>query len=126
MGNSMSRRVMSLILVFAAATALVPSSASISRADGMYSIIDLGTLPGTTQSIATGLNNNGDVVGISYNQSNKIGAPGNHPLLTFDAGAQSFEYNAGSITQIHPTGGLAREINDPGQILGAPRACYRL
>ena len=31
----------------------------------IYTITDLGTLPGTTMSVATAINNNGQVVGVS-------------------------------------------------------------
>ena len=38
-------------------------------ADPIYSITDLGTLNGQTSSVATGINSQGQVVGISYNSS---------------------------------------------------------
>ena len=46
--------------------ALVASSA---RADALYSITGLGTLSGQSSSVATSINNAGQVVGISYNSS---------------------------------------------------------
>ena len=42
------------------------------KADPIYTITDLGTLPGTTMSVATAINNNGQVVGVSYNASDGV------------------------------------------------------
>jgi hypothetical protein len=44
-------------------------AASSARADGIYSITGLGTLSGQSSSVATSINNSGQVVGISYNSS---------------------------------------------------------
>src|ERR1039457_3017228 len=53
--------------------ALAGSSA---RADGIFSIPDLGTLSGQSSSVATSINNQGQVVGISYNSSDGSFASG--------------------------------------------------
>jgi len=95
-------------------------------AEPIYSITDLGTLPGQTSSVATSINNQGQVVGISYNSSDGYFASGiSGPAAPprFDSsgnGAQSFLYSNGQMTQINPTGGLAMSINNSGQVVGGP------
>lgn len=59
------RRIFSLSLL-ALATCVGGRQAN---ADPLYTITDLGTLPGMNSSVATAINNNGQVVGISYNSS---------------------------------------------------------
>jgi hypothetical protein len=94
------------------------------RADGIYSITGLGTLSGQSSSVATSINNSGQVVGISYNSSDGYFAqttPGNAlpPRFTeTGSGAQSFLYSNGQISPISPPGGLAMSINDSGQVVG--------
>jgi uncharacterized membrane protein len=39
------------------------------RADALYTITNLGTLSGQSSSVATSINDQGQVVGISYNGS---------------------------------------------------------
>ena len=59
----------------AAALAMLTAAAGASpaaKADPIYTITDLGTLPGTTMSVATAINNNGQVVGVSYNASDGV------------------------------------------------------
>ena len=87
----------------------------------MYNIVDLGTLPGTTRSIATGINASGQVTGVSYSSSDGTwtnwGALS--PLnVSYDAGAKSFLYSGGQMTQINPVNGPANAINDAGQVVG--------
>jgi len=94
------------------------------RADALYGITDLGTLSGQPSSVATGINNNGQVVGISYNSSNgsfgaNVFVPAGPPR--FDqtgSGAESFLYSNGQMSQINPTDGLAMSINNSGQVVG--------
>ena len=72
-----------------------------------YTVTDLGAfLTGSGESFATGLNNNGQVVGYSSNSTNGS----NHPFL----------YSNGSLVDINPAGGdsQAWSINDSGQIVG--------
>ena len=76
-----------------------------------YSIVDLGTLPGGTSSVAAALNNKGEVVGTSTETSaNGV------------ANAQAFVWKSGQMTALgmlpggrtsHATG-----INDNGQVCG--------
>jgi hypothetical protein len=94
------------------------------RAVPLYTIQDLGTLPGKANSIATSINNQDQVVGLSYN-----GADGqvydNGTRYRFSltgAGAQSFLYDKGKTTRIAPVGGPALAINDHGQVVGGPYA----
>jgi len=97
-------------------------SAWIARAEASptYSIIDLGTLPGTTQSIATGINASGQVVGVSYSGSGSFTSDAALQYLgiSYDAGAKSFLYSGGRMSGINPTDGPANAINDAGQIVG--------
>ncbi|MDG3007218.1 hypothetical protein [Paludisphaera mucosa] len=89
-----------------------------------YKIVDLGTLPGTSSSVATSINNQGQVVGISYNDGDGVYAP----LIRANAnpgrflgngdGARSFLSDGSTMTSIAPTGGLATSINDSGQVVG--------
>lgn len=91
-----------------------------------YRIVDLGTLPGTTSSVATSINDGGQVVGISYNEGDGVyapvlrayGDPGR--FLQKGDGARSFLSDGSSMSQITPTGGLAMAINDEGQVVGGP------
>lgn len=91
-----------------------------------YRIVDLGTLTGTTSSVATSINNSGQIVGISYNASDGVyapvlrayGDPGR--FLQKGDGARSFQSDGAAMSQISPTGGLAMAINDGGQVVGGP------
>ena len=90
-------------------------------ASPMYNIVDLGTLPGTTQSIATGINASGQVVGVSYSSSDGTYTPNTalqYLNISYDAGAKSFLYSGGQTTQISPTGGPVNAINNDGQVVG--------
>jgi uncharacterized membrane protein len=91
-------------------------------ADPLYTITDLGTLSGTTQSIATGINASGQVTGVSYTCSDGtwttgvvLGPAG---PLSYDAGAKSFLSSNGQMTQINPIDGPANANNDSGQVVG--------
>jgi uncharacterized membrane protein len=94
------------------------------RADGIYSITDLGTLSGQSSSVATSINNQGQVVGISYNSSDGYftqvltGSALPPRFFQTGSGAESFLYSNGQMAQINPTGGLATSINDSGQVVG--------
>ena len=68
---------------------------------------NLGTLPGGTYSIATGINDRGQVVGYSTLPNNNI--------------YHAFLYSGGEMTDIGTLGGThskANGINDSGQIVG--------
>jgi probable HAF family extracellular repeat protein len=76
-----------------------------------YTVKDLGTLPGDTDSIATGLNNNGDVVGWSNGPN----------------GYRGFLYTPGSGMTVVPglpnrPRAFPRDINDVGDIVGTADA----
>ncbi len=101
---------------------LLGSSGREAWADPLYTITDLGTLPGTTQSIATGINASGQVTGVSYSSSDGTWTTG--VVLgpagpsSYDAGAKSFLFSNGQMTQINPVDGPANAINDSGQVVG--------
>src|SRR4051794_32334582 len=85
-----------------------------SRAEAIrpgYNISDLGVLPGTTQSAATGINALGQVVGVSYTERDSSSK-------TYDTGAKSFRYSDGVLSPVNPAGGPATAINDSGFIVG--------
>ena len=94
------------------------------HADPLYSITDLGTLSGQSSSVATSINNSGQVVGISYNSSDGyftqiLSGSAQQPRFTATgSGAASFLYSSGRMTQISPVGGLATSINNSGQVVG--------
>ncbi len=54
---------------FLSGVVILAFQAGIVQADPMYTITGLGTLPGTTQSIATGINALGQITGVSYTSS---------------------------------------------------------
>jgi uncharacterized membrane protein len=91
-----------------------------------YTITSLGTLPGTSQSVATAINNQGQIVGITFNGRDgyygydDYGGPPIAPARyhTNSTDAQSFVYSNGQMAPIEPTGGLAMSINDSGQVVG--------
>jgi uncharacterized membrane protein len=101
---------------------------SAARADALYTITDLGTLSGQSSSVATSINNQGQVVGISYNGSDgyfasQTGGPADPPRFAVTGdGSQSFLYSNGQTTPISPIGGLAMSINNLGQVVGGPYA----
>jgi uncharacterized membrane protein len=95
-----------------------------SRGDALYGITDLGTLSGQSSSVATSINNNGQVVGISYNSSggnfaSGLTGPTDPPRFQQTGGGdQSFLYSNGQLSPINPIGGLATSINNLGQFVG--------
>ncbi len=95
------------VLFAVAVCCLTPAWAN---ASPMYNITGLGVMPGNTQSIATGINSQGQVVGVSYTTHDVING--------YDAGAKSFLYSGGQVNQINPLGGPANAINDSGQVVG--------
>jgi hypothetical protein len=82
--------------VFLTAMAAMGLAGAEARADGLYRITDLGALSGQSSSVATGINNNGQVVGISYNSSDgsfggNVFSPGGPPRFDQTGnGAESF------------------------------------
>ena len=71
-----------------------------------YTVTDLGTLPGGTQSDAVGLNDNEQVVGYAY---------------TSGGVQHAFLYSGGSMQDLGTLGGkqvYANAINDSGQVVG--------
>lgn len=81
---------------------------------------------GQSSSVATSINNQGQVVGISYNSSDgyfasNVSGPAAPPRFAVTGpGAQSFLCSDGQMTQINPVGGLAMSINNSGQVVGGP------
>jgi probable HAF family extracellular repeat protein len=103
----MNRDLACLSLRPALAAALLALAATAAPAATWYTVTDLGALPGDSDSIATGLNNQGDVVGWS----------------TGPSGYRGFVYTA--VGGMVPLPGLAdrprafpRDINDVGDIVG--------
>ncbi len=81
------------------------------EAAALYTITDLGTLPGTSQSVATGINDFGQVIGYANNLSDGGLGPEYNP--------RSFLYSNGQMTPITPTGGgAATAINNLGEVVG--------
>src|SRR5262249_52476928 len=76
------------------ALALLGPTGRVASADPLYTITDLGTPPGTRQSVATGINASGRVAGVSYTSSDGTWRSGivlGAALPPFyDAQAQSF------------------------------------
>ncbi|MDR3620719.1 MAG: hypothetical protein P4L85_15310 [Paludisphaera borealis] len=103
---------------------LLTLAASEARAVPMYTIRDLGTLPDKASSIATSINNQGQVVGISYNDADgEVYQSSLGPRYNLSGtGTQSFLYDNGKTTRIDPVGGPALAINDHGQVVGGPYA----
>jgi uncharacterized membrane protein len=103
---------------------LLTLAAPEARAVPLYTIQDLGTLPGKANSIATSINNQGQVVGISYNDADgQVYDNGTrYRYNQTGTGTQSFLYDDGKTTRIDPVGGPALAINDHGQVVGGPYA----
>jgi probable HAF family extracellular repeat protein len=94
-----------LAMVFVLNALLCLASSGAAYSGG--TMTDLGTLPGTTRSRAYGINNNGQIVGSSYTDSNQ-----DHAFL----------YSGGTMTSLGTLGGTysyAYGINDRGQIVGS-------
>ena len=97
---------LSLVAAGFAAISLV-SSGFIAHGAAAYSVTGLGFLSGDNLSIASAINDNGQVVGVSVNSSS--------------SGCNAFLYNNGTMTELGTLGGsasYARAINDNGQIVG--------
>src|SRR3989344_6472633 len=92
---------MALILVLA-----IPAQTASAQ---LYIFTDLGTLPGTTHSVATGINNRGDIVGWVQTGS------GSNMVV------EPFLYTNGKMQTLGTLGGnyaRANGINDSGDIVG--------
>ena len=70
------RRLSCHLLVLWASILITAVSGPAAVADGLYTITDLGTLSGQSSSVATSINNQGQVVGISYDGSDGSFASG--------------------------------------------------
>ena len=95
------------VVVLASLTVL--SVFSLCQAELRYSIIDLGSLGGDT-SIASGINDSGQIAGHSY--------------ITGNSALHAFLYDGTSITDLGTLGGIvsrAYVVNDSGQIVGTSR-----
>src|ERR1051325_6342423 len=78
-----------------------------------YVVTDLGTLGGPfTSSVATGINNRGDVVGYSYYD---VLPPGGISVVNFRI-TDAFFYD-GTMHDLGAEAGVAFDINDSGDIL---------
>jgi probable HAF family extracellular repeat protein len=85
--------------------AIICAISTAAQASGLYTITELGTLPGTTSSTATAISDNGLVTGYSVNGPN--GTP------------QAWVYSNGQMTPVTPIGGgIPKAINDSGQVVG--------
>ncbi len=99
--------------------ALIVLLSSEVKASSLYTITDLGTLPGTSGSIATGINDLGQVVGYAGSVAFS-GHPGGY---VYGPDTRSFLYSNGQLNQIdnpasNPVGGIpAGSINDSGQVV---------
>ena len=98
-----ARFVSSVVLL--AFVAIFTSFAQPARGDVKYTVTDLGVLPGGTDSFAAGVNNLGQVVGVS-----------DIPHV----GSKAFLYSNGQMQDLGTLGGQsdATGINDAGQIVG--------
>src|SRR6186997_2799568 len=77
---------------------------------GSFTVEDLGALPGDSSSVATGINQHGDVVGWS------TGADGTHAFIYTDSGMVALPGLVGRPRTI------ARDLNDVGQVVGTANA----
>ena len=101
------------------AIALLVCSATWVAASPTYSITDLGTLPGQSESVATGINAQGEIVGVSANAIDNVGNAWPRVNPQDNLGVSSFLYGGGHMTQINPIGGSpANAINNAGQVVG--------
>ncbi|MHC4423169.1 MAG: hypothetical protein ACYS0C_06435 [Planctomycetota bacterium] len=95
--------------VFVLAMVVIVLAASSARPDVLYDIIDLGTLTGGNRSLASSINNRGQIVGRADDASNRT-----HATL-FDPTGNGHNTDLGTLS-----GGdsMALSINNTGQIVG--------
>lgn len=96
----------SVVFVMTVAAVLIGREA---KADALYTIQSLGTLPGAAASEAAGINDKGQIVGESSDSSGTI--------------VGAFLYSNGQMTQITPIGGGSPvAINNYGQVAWTPNS----
>jgi probable HAF family extracellular repeat protein len=103
-------------LVWLAFLFVFPFAASRAGAAVMYTVTDLGTLPGSTSSIATGINNKGQVVGYCNTENSSWPYYTSQAFLYYP-----FGYMQGLGTLPGQSSSLATGINDSGLVVGY---CY--
>ena len=103
---SIKQKISKLTLINALAGLItLETIGSAAAGEYFYSITDLGTLPGSSTSIATGINDSGQVVG----------------YLANDGPSRAFFWQNGVMTDIGTLGGsrsFVGGINNSGQIVG--------
>jgi uncharacterized membrane protein len=111
----MTRRFATLAKGLVLATAVTAAAERHAAADPLYSITGISPLSGTSHTLPTAINNNGQVVGVSYNTMT-----GNATTYAanYGEGAKFFLSSGGRTSQIstengHPPG----SINDSGQVV---------